>query len=430
MFRGKMTGTRLQGEMVHFAVIAPALAGHWNPMSALAAELVGRGHRASFLHLPSAARLLRDTRLEFHPVGPASPVDYAARMAERAGRAGMLTGVRGLIRDSAALTGVLCDELPGALTAIGAEAVLADQLEPAGGLVARYLGLPFVSVANALLIDRDPDVPPPFTGWRYREGTLARWRNWGGWWVQDALMRPINREIAARARGWGFAAGSMEECFSPVARISQTVAGFDFPRARAPSGLHHVGPLRGEAGHMDKPPGGMGLVYASLGTLQGGRGWIFRAIATACARKKLRLVIAHGGQLSAREALDLPGAPELHDFVSQRGLMPDVDAVVTHGGLNTTLDALAAGKPVIAIPLAFEQGAIAARLVHSGAGVAIGTRWLTASRLEGALEVVLNTPGPRAAAGRLAREIATAGGVRLGADIVEEAIRPALARAA
>ena len=50
-----------------------------------------------------------------------------------------------------------CRELPDAIRAAGVEALLVDQMEPAGGAVAERLGLPFITVCNALLINRDPD---------------------------------------------------------------------------------------------------------------------------------------------------------------------------------------------------------------------------------------------------------------------------------
>jgi zeaxanthin glucosyltransferase len=55
----------------------------------------------------------------------------------------------------------------GALRAIGAQAVIADEMEAAGGLVAEHLGLPFVSVANAVSVRREPSVPSPVLPFDY-----------------------------------------------------------------------------------------------------------------------------------------------------------------------------------------------------------------------------------------------------------------------
>ena len=59
--------------MAHFAVVAPAFYSHFKAMSALAAELVDRGHRVTFIHRPDAAQWVADQRIGFHAVGAAAP---------------------------------------------------------------------------------------------------------------------------------------------------------------------------------------------------------------------------------------------------------------------------------------------------------------------------------------------------------------------
>jgi hypothetical protein len=67
---------------------------------------------------------------------------------------------------------VICDE--------GVNALIVDQIEPAGGTVAEHLGLPFVSVAAGLLVNLDASVPAVTLPWSRRVGLWARLRNWVG----------------------------------------------------------------------------------------------------------------------------------------------------------------------------------------------------------------------------------------------------------
>jgi UDP:flavonoid glycosyltransferase YjiC (YdhE family) len=53
-----------------------------------------------------------------------------------------------------------------------------------------------------------------------------------------------------------------------------------------------------------------------------------------------------------------------HDY-----LLPHGAAVVTHGGLGTTLRAVAHGKPVLLLPLGRDQQFNAGRVVEFGAGI-------------------------------------------------------------
>ncbi len=395
-------------------------------MLALARTLAERGHRVTFVAQAEVGPKVARPGLAFVPVGRLShPPGRLARMTARLGGTTGLFGIGGVIRDMAETTDMLCHEVPEVLRRIHAGAVIADQTEPAGGLVARHVGLPLVSVANALLIDREPAVPPPFVGWNHDPTPWGLQRNLGGYRVADWMMRPVLEVIGRHARAWGLAGvETLEDCLSPTLELSQCVAGFDFPRAAPPPALRFCGPLRLPERRAWSPVPGRPNVFCSLGTLQGARTTVFDAVARASDRLGLALTIAHGGRLGAAEAAKLPGETRVESFVPQRAVLRTAAAVVTHGGLNTVLDALAAGVPLVVVPLAFEQGAIAARVARSGAGVVVPRRRLDAASMTRALAAVLGEPAYRERAAALRDEIAAAGGVARAADLVERATRP------
>jgi zeaxanthin glucosyltransferase len=98
---------------------------------------------------------------------------------------------------------------------------------------------------------------------------------------------------------------------------------------------------------------------------------------------------------------------------------------VTHAGLNTVLDALSFGVPMLAVPIAFDQPGVAARIVHAGAGERLSHATLTVAKVKAALERLLSTPSYRQRAGMLGEEIARAGGASRAADIIEDVTRAA-----
>ncbi|WEF32344.1 glycosyltransferase [Pseudoduganella chitinolytica] len=419
--------------MAHFGVVAPAFYSHVNALAALAIELIERGHRVTFLHRPEAAGYLADDRIGFHAVGAATfPPGSLAAALRRAANPGSPWGLRRVIDDMAQTTAMLCRELPAALESLRIDAILGDQMEAAAGLVAEATGLPLVSVACALPVNREPGMPLPVMpfGWGEDERSLRMVE--GSTRVYDWLMAPHRRVIEAQARRLGVPVrGMLHECLSPLAQISQTTASFDFPRRQAPAHFHHVGPLRHapRAGtqHPPLPPvaADRPFVFASLGTLQGHRFGLFRRIAQACRQLDVQLLVAHCGGLTAQQALALQGAGAtwVCAFAPQQEAVARADAVISHAGLNTVLDAIAARAPMLALPIAFDQPGAAARIRHAGIGLRASPRLASASGIARRLHRLLHEPafGPRLDA--LATDLASAGGTPRAADIVESTLR-------
>jgi zeaxanthin glucosyltransferase len=331
----------------------------------------------------------------------------------------------------AACTDLLCREAPDICRELGVDAVLADQMEAAGGLVARALALPFVSIACALPINREPRLPLPVMPWGWAADEKGLHLNRHSARVHDWMMRPHTRVIERHAQRLG--AGTMpslEACLSPLAQLSQTVAAFDFPRSEAPATLHQVGPLRGadEAaapwpGQFEPAPG-KPFVFASLGTLQGGRLRLLQRIAQACSREGAQVLIAHCDRLDAAQAAALrrAGAAWVTGFAPQQEAIARASVVITHAGLNTVLDSLRAGKPMLLLPIAFDQPGVAARVVHAGAGLRVLPAFATVGSLRAALRQLLKEDRFTRQAQALGAHVRAAGGVRLAADLVEAAI--------
>jgi zeaxanthin glucosyltransferase len=405
--------------MAHFAILAPPLTGHFKPLAALAHELTARGHRATFVHQAGAAPLAASSGADFHalPGDDGAVGGWTGAMAKALG----LSGIGGTIGAMAGQTELLCRRAPQALRELGADAVIADQLEAAGGLVAEHLRLPFVTVASALPINREPAVPPPYLDWPFDPSEKGIKRNRGGYRIADLLMRRIGGTIEREAQRLGLPPRRrLEDCFSSTLQLAQAVPGIDFPRRALPASFHYCGPFRTALEESwTRPEGSRPLVYCSFGTLQGSRLHLFQRVATACERLGLGLVLTHCGRLSPEQAARLPGSPLVRDFLPQEAVLKEVDLVVTHAGFNTVMEALTEGLPMVALPLAFDQPAVGARIARAQVGEVVKPRGATTGGLEQAIARVLETPRYRARSGVIAQEIAAAGGVARAADLIE-----------
>jgi zeaxanthin glucosyltransferase len=408
----------------HFGVVAPPLYSHFQALQALAGELVGRGHRVTFFQQADARRWLDDPRMGFCAVGQAShPPGSLASLLARAAAPSGLRGLRRLIDDLAGATAMLCAELPAALQREGIDGLLCDQMEAAGGLVAQGLGMPFVSVACALPINREPGLPLPVMPFAYGTRPFDLQLYEGSQRVHDWLMQPLRDALHAACRELRLAPrDGLQDCLSQAAQLSQTVTGFDFPRARPPANFHCLGPLRSARAVDASLPWPIDprrrFIFASLGTLQGARLDLFLRIAAACRRLDAQLLVAHCGGLAAGDVAQLlaAGATWVTDFAPQQAVLARADTLVTHGGLNTVLDAIAAGTPMLVLPIAFDQPGVAARVVHSGVGLRLGRR-ARAGAIAAALRRLADWPSEPLQ--RLGAELAAAGGAVRAAQIVE-----------
>ncbi len=166
-------------------------------------------------------------------------------------------------------------------------------------------------------------------------------------------------------------------------------------------------------------PEGSALIYLSLGSLGSADVDLMRRLVDVLGRTPHRFIVSKGPQHSEFElAANMVGS----EFLPQTTLIPQVDAVITHGGNNTTTEALHFGKPLIVLPLFWDQYENAQRMHELGFGVRLATYDFTESDMHAALEAVLDPElGNRMAA--IGRDVRARNGLRRGADVIEAVAR-------
>jgi zeaxanthin glucosyltransferase len=393
--------------------------GHLDPALALGRGLAARGHTATVFHLTIAEGAVRAAGLQFQAIDRDEPF---MPTPQRPRRLRALETAAAVHRHAERVL----REGPGAVTAAGLDGLVVDQMDLGAGTVAEHLDLPFVTFCAAppMLLDRD--VPPPFFGWSHRAGRLARLRNQAGNYLVGRVAAPVLRTVNRQRGLWGLAPlRGINDSFSRSAIVTQVPRSFDFPGAAAQ--IVHAGPLRSDAPSRVKFPwsrlDGRPLVFASMGTIRNDSPAVFRTLAAACAGPEVQLVLSLGAGPVSVEALGaLPGDPIVVPFAPQRELIRRARVVINCAGLNTTLDALASGVPIVAIPVGEDQPGVAARIRRSGAGVAVPFRRLSEDAVREAVRKVDTDPRFRAAARRLQRTMAGVDAVGDTVTLVERAL--------
>jgi zeaxanthin glucosyltransferase len=160
----------------------------------------------------------------------------------------------------------------------------------------------------------------------------------------------------------------------------------------------------------------------SAGTLQNGIEWVYRSVAEACAELRVQTVISLGGRFSPEVFADLPGDPIVVSYAPQLALLSRAALTIFHGGLNTALESVAHGVPMIAIPVTFDQPGVGARLVRTGAGRMIPIRDLNAGQLRAEIQEVLSNAKYKTNAELLQKQACEVSGVSQAADIIERVL--------
>ncbi|MBD2559524.1 MULTISPECIES: glycosyltransferase [Nostoc] len=415
--------------MTHFGLICPATTGHLNTMLPLGKELQKRGHRVTLFGILDAKSKTLAAELEFQAVGESEFPTGA--IAESMTQLGKLSGIAALqytvnfLKDQAA---VMLRDAPSAVKQAGVEALLVDQVSPEGGSVAEFLGIPFITVCSAVVLNREPSVPPYFKTWGYNPAWWARLRNRAGYTLLSRTVKPITEVINQYRQEWKLPPQlTSNDRYSQLAQISQQPAQLEFPRENLPQCFHFTGPYHSQTGRElpDFPYEkltGQPLIYASMGTLQNRLLGIFKSIAEACNDLDAQLVISLGGSATPESLGSLPGNPLVVSYAPQLELLQKAALTITHAGMNTTLESLNNGIPMVAIPIANDQPGVAARIVWAGAGELVPLARLTVPKLRNAVQKVLTEDSYKKNAVRLQEAIQRNGGVSRAIDIVEQAV--------
>ncbi|XP_053211228.1 uncharacterized protein LOC128394882 [Panonychus citri] len=129
------------------------------------------------------------------------------------------------------------------------------------------------------------------------------------------------------------------------------------------------------------------LIYFSLGSMGSIDLELMKRVISVCAKSPHRFIVSKG---PLHEQIDLPDNMWGDRYVNQLAILPHVDLVITHGGNNTLTESLYCSKPLIVLPLFFDQPDNAQRIKEKEIGIRIDTYRFEESELLQAIEKLIN----------------------------------------
>ena len=411
--------------MSRIGMFCPPWTGHLNPLYGIAHELAERGNEIIFFQLPDIAGQVRLRGFRCEVFGETTCP--AGTLPERIRGLGLFEGLdatRAALDISALQAKALFDEARPVIEKAELDLWVVDHMEYGASTLAAILGTPFVTTIVGLMRHHEEGVPG-FSGEPYSgdPAVLDRDRRF-----QEAILeitKPFRDFLEAHRQKAGLGPFSYDNLWSPLAQITQQPAEFEFPRKKLPTCFHFTGPFARRATRLHTPfpwerLSGKPLIYASFGTLQNRDRRLYETVANATAGLDVQVVLSLGGADASELADPLPGSPLVVRFAPQLEILDRAALMITHAGMNSTLECLAAGVPMVAIPIAYDEPGVAARIEWFGTGVRIPAAECEPARLRKAIETVLSEDSFRASARRFQQIIRERDGLRRAADIIEQ----------
>ena len=391
-------------------------AGHVNPSLPIVHGLVRGGIEVTYYSTEQFRGAIERTGAQFRPYPAGAITAHDIAEATRTG-----SPVRVVARILAA-TEILVPFLQHELRADPPDAVAFDSNAIWGHMVAKGLGLPTISFMTTMLLGADA----------FRSQTAREWLQF-----LKAVVRDVPAVVPARqrvVRRFGKGLFPPRPAFPTLGDVTL----FPIPRwlqppdPRIDGRCHYIGatidPQTREsnldaelAAHVDGPEP---LVLVSLGTLHAGTGDFFRTCFDVLADLPARVLIAVGSHTDPARLGPPPANTLVRASVPQLEVLRRTAVFVTHGGMNSALEGLAGGVPLVVVPQQFEQLVIGRSVAERGAAVVLrhnlSNRPIPPGELRAAVEGTLTDPSRRAAAKALADTVGEGGGAPAGVRAIKD----------
>jgi MGT family glycosyltransferase len=303
---------------------------------------------------------------------------------------------------------------------LNADVIVEDNVVSFPAISAR--GRPWVRIASCNPLEmKDSDLPPAFSGY----ATADR----AGWDEFRAEYAKRVGDMQAEFSEFCFERGApplpdlefIHE--SPFLNLYLYPAELDYRRSGAlPATWHNLETsVRSTDAAWDPPDRrDKALIYVSLGSLGSADVALMERLVDVLSRTPHRYIVSKGPQHGTYElAENMTGS----EFLPQTSILPHVDLVVTHGGNNTTTECMFFGKPMIVLPIFWDQHDNAQRVHETSYGLHLPTYSFEELEMVGAIDRLLGDETLQRRMATTSSRLRAQPGTERAADLIEKLAR-------
>jgi MGT family glycosyltransferase len=284
-------------------------------------------------------------------------------------------------------------------------------------------GAPFVRIVSCSPLEvPGPGVPPPFSGlpsadpsqWdayraEFDRTHRAMWADFDSWVQAQGADALPDLEFMPRANAANLYVYPAEADYVDARPLDDSWTRMD-------SSVRRTDEEYALPAEVADRPDGAGLVYLSLGSLGGADVELMQRLVDVLGTTRNRFIVSKGPQADRINLADnMVGA----QMLPQTKVIPQVDLVISHGGNNTVTESLHFGKPLIVLPLFWDQYENAQRIDELGFGVRLDTYAFADADLTDAVDRLLADTELRTRLAGIGSAIRARDGLRVGADVIE-----------
>ena len=381
--------------------------GHLNPLLTIALELRDRGHQPHFFvpgikgfdprfNILRTASAVPDTIARHHlPVDVMLPplavlykslfVPFASGYKEFALVADLFT--KG--------TKYYTEKILKLIDRIKPDVLVSDFAFIPAHIAAEVANIPCVVVYHSGLPFRGRGIPPFASGLSISGNHIEIGRHYEK--MENAILTRMDKRLNVIRRKFGlpiFPSKMLRVPYSKWLNLVTSVESMEAPRDNLTDNTFYIGPCfanrKGQSDNsgfpFDRLKADAYKIYVSLGTVFNGKPKVFSKIMSAMEGTDCQVIVSAGGAYNSLIRHNVPRNTMLFPSVPQVDILPRMDLVIGHGGNNSIGETLAAGKPLIVLPVGGEQGDNASRIEYLKVGLRLDIKRFTVEEIRQTVE--------------------------------------------